>query len=403
MGCWTARIVRALLLIGAAGCKGPPAWGALGQGLQERREDDVADVASFLVYKAAVSPPALLFLSETNGLGESKVRGIVKSLIAEQTDAFYALFKSKKNRSKKKLLALLEDSASVSRGKGFRKRDALFAKDKSRQAIGLHKRAVGMYAKKVGGLSDNEMLLLWKYADEFRGMKRASRAEIDASFKELIARVQKSLAEGVNVRKRLESGEREFNLKFKKVLLKITDAEMGSRRVEKARFNLAGAIVSPNLLLQMAEGIDDPDKEKFLKEVVRALFLPVLMLRDKLKDKKELDVKEGVLEFIRACIGLRKGHFLREKIDAAHQKRSEVICKFTRKARDREEVLKRIDEVQDENNFEMMRALEGVDPSFFSKFLIANNDLVKDYEALLISDRRNKEAKERVEKAVGIL
>jgi hypothetical protein len=366
-----------------------------------RFEDELADTISFLLYKAPISPEAIIFVNQTTRGGEAGLPKLLKGVHMENYKDLVKRFREKKNRTKAGLLGRLEQLKEMQQESALHTRDRIFSRDTSQQAMGIHRRILTQYIDRVGRMQETQVGLFWRSLDKLKSMKGDDRNRLLEKYQEYMVWALRSLKEGVSFRRRMEGGAREFNNLIKRALMESGGPSLEKFKMERARFNLGGSILSPALFLQMAEE-SGRESEKIVRELSRALFVPQKILAARLKGRESLDMKEGVLDFIKASVGIKQAHYLREAIDGAHHMRSELICKFARGRSDREQVMRHIDHLQREDNTRMLETFEQADPAFFRDFLLYSGKMVKDYEKLLTLENTSEILKRELEREAGL-
>lgn len=364
-------------------------------------EDDFADLISFLVYKAPISPEAVIFVGETTQASESKLPKMLRSVYTENYKDLTKRFRDKDSRSKDSLLERLEELRSMRRDRALRSRDAIFQRDSSKQAMEIQKGILAKYIERINRLGEGQVSLLWKYFDRLRRMKKEDRTQLFEKHQEYMMWALHGLKEGASFKRRMESSRRELNNLVKKMVMEGKGPSLEQFRIERAKFNLGGPVVSPSLFLQMAEE-SGKSGERVVRALARALLLPQKILASRLKGKASLDVKEGVLDFVKTALGLRQTYYLREEIDAARHLRSELICKFVKTKVNREAIVERIDRLQEEAGVQMLETLEQADPGFFKDFILYSRRMASDYERLLTLDNTSNLLKQELEKEAGL-
>lgn len=366
-----------------------------------REVSEITPILSALFYKSVISPESLLFLSSTAGVKDKKIKKALAKTINEQSKEISKNIECLAKKNKNELIAMIKKLNGIERSeskgiKGLLKlRSELYKSDKSDQVLLIHGKMVDNLIRKVSLLTDADYELLLSLLRRLSSRYRALTEKFIGSFLSLKKKIEPS----VNVKTKLENAERDFNTEVEKELREKVSNRYRSA-LERARFNLGGSIVSPNLMLQMAGGIDG--KEAFVKALARGVFNPVLLLKGKLQGRSDSEVKEGVLEFIDECLGKLSKYPLREEIETGFVKRSELMERFTRSMRDKKEVTKVIEEAQDRGTREMLEVLRGEDPKFFKKFLIVDDEVIKRYKKILLTGDRNSEDMEYLWKTFGV-
>lgn len=340
-----------------------------------------AEIAEFIFYESFVSLDSLLFIVEINGLDrEATIDFVQKTVLVAKN---YILAQIDKQSISDILRGFSTFNGTISTTNkslqaAFSFRNKFFEEDSSQIAKTLF-------------LTDRERMLLNIPKEMKMKIDKNFRERIDKKYITMISTLHAVLKENGNLVQSINRERKEFMKEFKEKK-PITKEEILDLKI---CVNLGGSIFSPNILLSMLAEITIPSKNEYIEQKINVLLKPVLEMEFYTRHKTNVERKDEVLKFLKACLEGSDWIYKTLLDDAFHVRTS--IMEFYLKNDRQEKILqkeKALDILQEKIIINLIERIDNLDEENFANFLIISPEIIKDYVTFL---------QERQEKAERIL
>ncbi|KAI5186558.1 hypothetical protein NEHOM01_1544 [Nematocida homosporus] len=358
------------------------------------KEAELAEKAGFIVFAAPVVWDSLTFLTYTQNKTPHTMVRQVKPIIAENIKTLKAIINESDTFSTK--LDDLLYKLSKEYDKATPEKNKIFLEDSSDQAIHSQAKEIKTFqAHLKQEFTNSSYLLLQEYIKKLLNVTSKEQELIWSKYENVLAQVADAMQHAESVPNALESAKKEFFIQIQKILLR-TDVNIKDFYLERARFNLGGAMYTPGLLAQITAQLTDQDKDSFAHKLTNSLLAPIFALKTKLTSLSNEEIKSEIIKFIQAAAGTLQVYPLKESIDTAYNLRSESICRYTKTSPHKKEISQRIDDIQTKNIQRMLLVLQTASSSLFKNFIMLDSKTAATYTQLIASGGNDEKKKKEI-------
>lgn len=356
----------------------------------ERRESKSAEAAACaaqsivsesellekVFYESFLSLNSILFLIEINNMSESAVKNMLDHLVIPARK--YINRKVLSSRIEDVLRTFRTTASNVSyRDESLQvllvQRNRYFNSDDSQIARNLY-------------LEDHKRLMHELLHSNFQNIKVAQTDVLDRKYRRMLLALRTVIIEGGNLAQSIKRERVEFIKEFGE-RPRVTTREVAEL---KALINLGGAIFEPGLLLQLVSKIVISDKPAFVEKTVLAILKPVEELEFSVRHKPNVEKKDGILAYLKAC-HTRQKWIHKNLLDDAFRARTEILEAYLRPEREDKVISKEraFDKHHERFLIDLINKTENLKDEFFERFLVINQDITNTYIRLLLTGKRS--------------
>lgn len=359
-------------------------------------EVEIADISGYIVFVAPLVWDSLVFISYTRKDPSYKTLGKSKEIVLENIKRLKEIIKNKElfRTEINNLLSMYE------RGyiEGDRARNSLFnGIGEALQEEEMQKRSIEPVRRKISKLSRlAEKILRENIQKLIKTVEKKKDKEIWTMYQNVISKAHAAMQENTSVKNSLDITIKEFNTKIQHILLE-KETDQIAFNMEKARFNLGGAIYAPGLALQILSQITSKDKDFFIGKVMESVLNPVLSLRSKIAGYTPENIKEETIKYLKTVTGLIEVYSLKKQITDAQDIRSESIYRIIKKILNKKALSHKIDSIQMKRTQRMMKVLQEANPSLFANFITIDRSTASKYTEYIRTGGGNKKLRQEIE------
>ncbi|EIJ87775.1 hypothetical protein NEPAR06_0634 [Nematocida parisii] len=366
----------------------------------ESVENKIANLAIYSVFLAPASWNSVIFQAYITKRSPKEAMSISKLVIENNIKQLKSMLKktSSKKPFKHSLIDLFIKYKEVYL-KDFSERDKLFESSiNSGQAGDMQRKQIDNYLSLLNKLKKGEEKLLSSSIKKIIQITedRSTKKEIFDAYNNVLEKTLNSMSTNTPVANTLKNTTQEFITKTKEQLLDIK-TNKHNFNLERARFNLGGAIYTPGLLVEIAGKLTTSDKEKFVTDLVHSLLYPLIQLKEKVSGSSPESTKEEVIKYLQSVTNSIDVYFLKKEISSSQELRSESICKRTEEMLDKKKKSQKIDKIQIENTKRMVSTLEEANSSLFKDFVILDSNIISKYTEYIKTGGGDPKLKEEIE------
>ncbi|KAH9386971.1 uncharacterized protein NEMAJ01_1867 [Nematocida major] len=365
-------------------------------------EKALADTAVFIVFTAPVSWEALVFQTYVQKRTASEAFSLSREAIFENIAALQKILKDPDffTVGLKALLTKYERTYI----RGHPSRNKLFEEDvETPQVDRMQRKSITENLQKLTGLSQTEAALLREdIAQIMKEARKQPDSPVWTTYKSVIEKALLAMKSNASVKNSMEISTGEFSRTATQLILKKPISQ-GKFNLERARFNLGGAVYSPSLMLEIVAKLQDEDKSRFVDGLVDSLLQPLEVLRGNLSGSSPSQVKEEIIRYMQAVSGTLSVYPQKKEIAESQAIRSESICRRIKNLLDKKPVSQRIDEIQIGNTKRMASVLQEASPDLFKEFLQVDRRISEKYKAYIKTGGGDEKVRKEIEALLGVL
>lgn len=321
-------------------------------------------------YEGFLSLNSFLFLVEINNMSESTVKSILDQVVIPSRK--YISERVRSSRVEDVLRTFRATASNISYRDRvlqalLRRRNRYFDGDDSQIARNLY-------------LEDLERLMLELRKGNFQGIGDVQADALDRKYTRMVLALRTAIVEGGNLAQSMKRERREFIKEFGE-RPRVTMREVAEL---KALINIGGAIFEPGLLLQLVSKIVISDKPAFVEKNVLAILKPVEELEFFVRHKPNVEKKDNILAYLRAC-HTRQKWIHKDLLDDAFRARTEILEAYLKPEREDKVIYKEraFDRHHERFLIDLINRTENLKDELFERFLVINQDITSTYIKLL--------------------
>ncbi|KAI5163964.1 hypothetical protein NEAUS04_1850 [Nematocida ausubeli] len=368
-------------------------------------ERKIADLAIYTVFIAPASWDSILFQSYIQKRSSKSAIEQSKLVIQENVEQLKKILKeSVADTSFKFSLKRLFNKYKNTHLTNFPDRNQFFSGDENTaQAGDMQRVAVEAKLEILDKISKSEQMILVENIKKilFLMGQRTEKKEIWSTYSNVIEKTMQAMGSTNSVKITLDNTAQQFYTEIRQLLL---DRKINQHvfDLEKARFNLGGAIYSPGLLIDIAGKLTTEDKDKFVFSLVNSLLQPLIQLKAKVDGSTPENIKEEVIKYLQSVTNSVDVYFLKKEIAESQELRSESICRRIDQLSDKKKVSQKIDQVQMKNTKRMIATLQEANTSLFKDFIIIDREIVSKYTEYIRTGGGDNKLKEELESTFNL-
>lgn len=360
------------------------------RGSLERRKDDGTETAvctalrtvsesellEKVFYEGFLSLNSLLFLIEINNMSEGAVKNMLNQVVIPARK--YISRRVQSSRVEDVLRAFRATATSVSyRDRDLQallvRRNRYFDGDDSQIARNLYREDLAKLEQELRH-------------GNFQGAGNTQAEALDRKYTRMVLALRTAIIEGGNLAQSIKRERGEFIKEFGE-RPRVTTREVAEL---KALINLGGAIFEPGLLLQLVSKIAIGDKPAFVEKNVLAILKPVEELEFSVRHKPNVEKKDCILAYLRAC-HTRQQWIHKNLLDDAFRARTEILEAYLKPEREDRVIDKEraFDRHHERFLIDIINRTENLKDELFERFLVINQDITSTYVRLLQTGKQS--------------